>query len=269
MVCRVLKIARSSYYYAIKHTLKSIYTEEEKESVEKMYYKHHGSFGRRPIKRELDKAGIKMSEHKVSLILKELGLSSKYGRRRVKNVYTHKGTSKKYISSNLYSRLENKKNKTIWSMDFTETKILGKKVYACGIVSVNSKLLVGYKQGKRLTAKFARETLEEAIKRYGKPYMIMTDRGSQFTSNEFYDTLKKNGIIGSMSRAHTPVDNVYIETFWKSMKTEIGKTGHLTEELYELVCNYYVYYYNNIRPHSSLNYYTPVEYSKMQNQLLI
>ncbi len=262
IVCRVLKISRSSYYYALDHAQRSLYSKEEQEAVEKMFYKHHGSFGRRPIKRELEKIGIKMSEQKVSSILKELGLRSKYGRRRIKNVYTHKEVSKKYISENLYRKLEEKKSKTIWSMDFTETKVSGKKIYACGIISVNSKILVGYKQGKRMTSKLAKETLEEAMKRYGKPYMILTDRGSQFTSNAFYDTLKQNDIISSMSRPHTPIDNVYIETFWKSMKTEIGKTGHLTEENYKLVCDYYVYYYNNIRPHSSLDYYPPIEYSK-------
>lgn len=61
-----------------------------------------------------------------------------------------------------------------------------------------------------------------------------------------------------MSRPHTPIDNRFIETFWKSMKIEMGKTDLLTEHTYRMVVDYYIYYYNNLRPHSSLNYRVPL-----------
>ena len=103
--------------------------------------------------------------------------------------------------------------------------------------------------------------IERAIEVHGQPYMIMTDRGSQFTSKAFYDIMQEKNIKHSMSRPHTPTDNRYIETFWKTMKTEIGKTSHLTPTLYRLVIDYYINYYNTLRPHSSLNYLTPLEYN--------
>ena len=100
-------------------------------------------------------------------------------------------------------------------------------------------------------------TLIKGIKRYGVPYMVMTDRGPQFVCKEFYDILQQKGIIHSMSRPHSPVDNRFIETFWKSMKIEIGKVNHLNVEQYLMIVDYYEYYYNYLRPHSSLVYLTP------------
>ena len=224
-----------------------------------MFKAHNGSFGRRVIKRELAKKGVNYSERKISGILKQLSCTAKYGRRKGKNVYTSNNTQK-YVHENLYRQLgEEDKTKEIWSMDFTEEKIDGKKIYTCGIVSVNRKILVGYSQGRKCTTELAKEALNKAIAEYGQPYMVMTDRGAQFTSEAFYDMIQETEILHSMSRPHTPVDNRFIETFWKSMKVEMGQTKLLNLETYSMVVDYYIYYYNNLRPHSSLGYRAPLE----------
>lgn len=84
----------------------------------------------------------------------------------------------------------------------------------------------------------------------------MTDRGAQFTGKNFYGMMRDLSVLHSMSRPHKPVDNRFIE-FWKSMKVELGKTCLLTEQTYQMVVDYYIYYYNNLRPHSTLDYRTP------------
>lgn len=224
-----------------------------------MYYRHIGNFGRRTIRQELKKVGTVMSEKKISRIMKELGLKSKYGRRKCKNIHTHEKTAENYIHENLYKKLTaQEKQQEIWSMDFTEEKINGKTIYTCGIVSVNRKILISRITGEQNTQETAVKTLEQGIARYGKPFMVMTDRGTQFASKSFKKAVEKHNIVHSMSRPHTPIDNVYIETFWQSMKTEIGKTGHLTYQEYFSIMEYYEYYYNNLRPHSSLGYCAPL-----------
>lgn len=200
-----------------------------------------------------------MSEKKISKIMKELGIKSKYGRKKSKNVYTKADSTERYIKDNLYPKLsEQDKQREIWSMDFTEEKIEGKKIYSCGIISVNRKILIARITGKSNTKETAIETLVRGILQYGKPYMVMTDRGSQFVSKEFHDTLETYGIVHSMSRPHTPIDNRFIETFWKSMKIEIGKVQQLTLSDYLVIMEYYEYYYNHERPHSSLGYCAPL-----------
>ena len=211
------------------------------------------------LKKILEKEQVFLSEYKISRILKSYDLRSKYGRKRCKNIHTSENTEK-YIQDNLFAGLspEEKARMEIWSMDFTEEKIEGKKIYTCGIISVNSKVLVGYAQGGRCTTDLAMEAMANALLAHGIPDMVMTDRGSQFISRDFHAMLEDWGIRHSMSRPYKPVDNRYIETFWKSMKVELGQTVLLNAQTYRMVVDYYVYYYNNLRPHSSLNYQTPL-----------
>ena len=238
---------------------RAAYKEEQKRVVYEAYLEHHGSFGRRMLKRILEKQGIVMSERKVSRIMKELGIQAKYGRKRCRNIYTCKD-KEKYIHENLFAQLtaQERENLEIWSMDFTEEKIQGKKIYTCGIISVNSKILVGYLQSEKCNTELALATVVKAIEKYGKPDMLLTDRGIQFTNKRFADMMKSLSIMHSMSRPHTPIDNRFIETFWKSMKVELGKTNLLTKESYRMVIDYYIYYYNNLRPHSALDYRVPL-----------
>lgn len=236
-----------------------MYKEKEVQAVHEKFVEHHGSFGRRTLKRLLDADGMRMSERKISRILRELGVRAKYGRKCCKNVHTSESTEK-YIKENLFAKLsaEERSEQEIWSMDFTEEKIRGKKIFTCGIISANRKILVGYSQGSTCNTDLALEALSKATAAYGTPDMLMTDRGAQFTSKRFFDTMQEASITHSMSRPHKPVDNCFIETFWKSMKVELGKTDLLTEQTYRMVVDYYVYYYNNLRPHSTLGYRAPL-----------
>ena len=260
-VCQLLGIPASTLYYRRLHPKRFAYSLEEQAAVEQMYYRHFGSFGRRALHYELKKENISISEHKISRILKELGLQSKYGRRKCHNVHTCKESAERYISDNLYPNLSKEDQcKEIWSMDFTEQRVDGKKVISCGIVSVNSKQLIALVSDVRNNKQSACRALKQGIEQYGVPYMVMTDRGSPFISKSFNDELAACGTLHSMSRPHTPIDNRFIETFWKSMKTEIGKVTHLPVESYLSILGYYAQYYNNIRPHSTLGYLTPMAY---------
>ena len=262
-VCRITEITLSAYYHKKKYIPKRQYNEDEEKAVREMYHRHMSNFGRRTIRRELIKEGMVISEKRISKIMKKAGLRSKYGRRKkIKNVYSDQSLSEEYICENLYRKLSTEeKQREIWSMDFTEVKIKGKKIYSCGIISVNRKIWIARITGEANNAATAVKTLEQGIARYGVPYMVMTDRGSPFVSKSFKETIDTNGILHSMSRPHTPGDNACIETFWKTMKTEIGRTKHLTQEEYYAIMGYYEYYYNNLRPHSSLGYCAPIPHA--------
>lgn len=200
-----------------------------------------------------------ISERKIRKILKEQGLCSKYGRKKGKNVHTSQDTKEKYIFENLYRTLnEQERKQTILSMDFTEQKISGRIVYTCGAININSKVLEGEICGCKNNSEAACKTLEMAIQEFGIPDMVMTDRGSPFVSKSFNELLNRYGIKHSMSRPHTPADNCFIETFWKSMKTEIGNAERLTVEQYKMIMEFYRHYYNHERPHSTLGYCAPL-----------
>jgi putative transposase len=223
-----------------------------------MFHEHHGSFGRRTLKVLLERKGISFSEWKISRIMKINGLWSKYKIKKLKNVYTSVNT-KKYIKDNIYVTLtDEEKKKEIWSTDFTEEKVEGKTIYTCGIKSINSRVIVGFRISTKISSKLAIETLLDAIENFGIPDMMLTDRGPQFISKAYQDILKEYGIMHSMSRPHYAVDNCFIETFWKTIKTEIGPVKNYTVNQYIMIMNYFWDYYNYRRPHSSLNYKSPI-----------
>ncbi|WP_331852446.1 IS3 family transposase [Aedoeadaptatus ivorii] len=258
-VCEIIKIPRSSYYYRLKHPLKPLYSKEEMRLVIEAFHRHHGSFGRRHLKKILEKEDCHYSEWKISRILKMNGLQAKYGRKKIHNVHTSPHT-KRYIQENLYAKLSSQEKKQeIWSTDFTEIKVENKTYYVCGILSIQSKVLVGYAKSSKNNTAVALEALNDALERYEKPYMILTDRGSPFVSKNFHRTLEENGILHSMSRPHRPADNIFIETFWQTMKVEMGKISAFTKNQVDMMFDYYFYYYNHLRPHSSIGYKTPME----------
>lgn len=226
-----------------------------------MFKFHFRNFGRRVLRKELLKKGIDVSEYRISKVLKKHNLHSKYGRKKTKNAYTNKEVSEKLISDNIYGSMseEERARYEIWSMDFTECKLMNNiKNIICGIKSVNGKQVI-LLNDCRNNKEAAIKALKKAIKQFGVPYMVTTDRGSPFISKAFNEVLDEYGIIHSMSRPHTPADNSNIETFWKSIKTEIGYTRNYTKDEFAAIVEYYEYYYNYLRPHSSLGYYAPLE----------
>lgn len=250
-------ISVSSLFYKEKPKKNAI---KEEQAVKRIFKKHLGIFGRRSLRKELQKEGLDISEYKISKIMKKYGLVSKYGRRKGTNVNTSKETEK-YIQENIFSQLNQNERKSldIWSMDFSEIKLKKKKYYLCGIISVNTKICIAVSISNIQTKETAIECIKEGLSKYRKPDMITTDRGTQFVSKTFYEYLSSEGIIHSMSRPHKPVDNCYIETFWKTLKTEIGKIDDYDVTTFEMILKYYVHYYNYERPHSSIKYETPIK----------
>ena len=170
-VCYVLDIKLSAYYYRRKHPIENKLPKET-DAVVNMFHQHFGNFGRRIIRNLLLANNIKISEHKIGNILKKQGLRSKYGRKKGKNVHTAPEVSEKYISENLFPMLSAEERKNdILSMDFTEQKVNGKKVYTCGAINVNSKVLEAELCGCKNDSKAACKAVEMAIQEFGVPYM--------------------------------------------------------------------------------------------------
>ena len=96
---------KSTYYDRLKNSRKKHTNDNDDIAVFKMFIKHNGNFGRRVLKKLLQEEGIHISEKRISRIMKEMGLVSKYGRKKGKNVYTSPNTTEKYIHENLFSKL--------------------------------------------------------------------------------------------------------------------------------------------------------------------
>jgi putative transposase len=121
------------------------------------------------------------------------------------------------------------------------------------IIDVYSRYVVGWSVSNSMDAIWCKETLQEAIKTHGKPEIINTDQGSQFTAEEFSGFVLKQGIRLSMDGKGRAKDNAFIERLWRSVKYE---KLYLTPpkdgiDLYAQLQDYFTYY-NHRRRHQNL-----------------
>ena len=107
---------------------------------------------------------------------------------------------------------------------------------------------------RHIDTKLAIAALTKALENCGgETGMILhSDRGSQFTSNDFIQFCKEHGVIQSMSKPGYPYDNAPMERYYNTLKAElINLRSFATEEILYTEVNAYAYgWYNNLRPHS-------------------
>lgn len=243
-------MSRSTLYYKRKTPLH----DPLEEKVLEIFKQHNANYGAPRIKAVLNKEKVIISKRRIGKILKRHGLESKHGRRILaKNIYTT--TDERFIAENLIKGLKVTTSNQICQTDGSEFKHIGGKMIVCGIIDIYDKTVVaeyGGTENKELVA----ETVKKRLT-MGVPEKMHSDRGSANASLKVKELLEGNKIKRSMSAPHTPNENQYIESFWKTAKTEIGDTRKLTREELIMVLDYYLYYYNNERIHSSIGYLTP------------
>lgn len=109
-----------------------------------------------------------------------------------------------------------------------------------------------------MASEWCRDTLEEAMERYGAPEILNNDQGSQFTAELFTEFVLKKKIRLSKDGKGRALDNIFIERLWRSVKYEEVYLYAYRDgsECYRGLKKYFEYY-NNERRHKSLDYETP------------
>jgi len=147
----------------------------------------------------------------------------------------------------------------VWSTDITYIPMKNGFMYLTAIIDWHSRYVVSWGLSNTLDGSFCRDTLKEAL-RNSKPEIFNTDQGVQYTSESFTSILKDAEISISMDGKGRALDNVFVERLWRTVKYEyvyLHKQDN-GKDLYDGLKEYFDFY-NNQRPHQSLNYKTPAE----------
>lgn len=131
-------------------------------------------------------------------------------------------------------------------------------MYLCAIIDVHTRFVVNWSISNTMTAEWCTQVMEEAIQRHGRPGIVNTDQGSQFTSESFTSLLHQHEIRISMDGKGRAIDNIFVERLWKSVKYEhIYLHTHSDGVcLYNGLTDYFTFY-NKQRLHQSLGYQAP------------
>lgn len=247
---RLLELSRSTVYY------KSAPISESNLALMRRIDELHLEYpfaGSRMLCAMLRLEGIEVGRWRIRRLMKQMAIQA---------LYRRANTSKRNQTHRIYPYLLRGMSITrpnqVWAMDTTYIPMKKGFVYLSAVVDWATRKVLAWRLSNSLTAHSCLEALEEAILKYGKPQIMNTDQGSQFTSMAFISLLEQNSIRISMDGKGCWRDNVFVERLWKSVKYEevyLHAYNSLTDARQAM--KRYFGFYNCQRPHSSLDGRTP------------
>jgi putative transposase len=211
--------------------------------------------GARMLRDFLKRKGYQIGRRHVGRLMDLMGIEALYRKK--------KGTKRNpehpvypYLLRNLVIDRPNQ----VWAADISYIPMRRGFLYLFAVLDWHSRNVLAWRLSNSLTTDFCIDAVEEAIAKYGQPQIFNTDQGSQFTDIEFVTMLKDRGIAISMDGKGAWRDNVVVERFWKSLKYEevYLRAYDCTSEAKHFIGRY-IRFYNEHRPHSSLDARTPAE----------
>lgn len=146
----------------------------------------------------------------------------------------------------------------VWAVDITYIPMRSGHMYMTAIIDWYSRFIVGWALSDTLDAAPVIEALTTAMDKYGIPCIINSDQGSQFVSHAYISLLEAMGVRQSMDGKARWIDNVIIERWFRSLKTEyVYINDYTSPRKLRTGIDEYINDYNNIRPHESWDYETP------------
>jgi putative transposase len=249
----LLELSRASVYY-----LPRLVSESDLALMRRIDALHleHPFMGARMLRDSLRREGFTVGRKHVATLMARMGVEALY--RRPRTTRKHPGHQ---IYPYLLRGLAIEQANEVWAMDITYIPMAHGFVYLAAVVDWASRRVLAHRVSISMDTEFCREALEEALARYGCPEIFNTDQGSQFTSAEFLDVLKKHAIRISMDGKGAWRDNVFVERLWRSVKyEEVYLKAYDSVSAARAGLSSYFAFYNARRPHSSLDGKTPDEF---------
>jgi len=213
------------------------------------------SYGYRKITEELQQQGYDINHKKVLRIMREMHLQAIYPKPKT-TIHNPNHKIYPYLLRDLAITHPNQ----VWATDITYIKTPNGFMYLVAIIDIYSRFILSWSLSNTLDTQFCENALNEAFI-WGKPEILNTDQGCQFTSMAWINLVESNEVKVSMDGRGRWADNVFIERFWRTLKHE-----HVLIYAFESVSEmktsigHFIKIYNYRRLHQSLGYKTPAEF---------
>jgi len=257
--CTLLEVSRSGLYYT-----PSVETDENLNILRFMdsQYLKTPFYGERRLLSTLRRDGYRINIKRLRRLMKVIRWRTLHPEKR-----TTISDRKAYKHPYLLDGLKIIRSNQVWAIDITYIPMKRGFMYLFAIIDLYSRYVVGWSVSNTMTAEWCVGVLEEAMARHGKPEVINSDQGSQFTSDCYIELLKTSEIQISMDGKGRAMDNIFIERLWRSVKQEYVylnpcETGR---ELWRGL-NGYFHFYNTERPHQGIENLIP---AKLYNPLVM
>lgn len=259
------RVSRSGYYTYVERRQRR---EEEKEAlkseIKRIFDDSGGSYGPDRICGILRKGGGKASYRKISRLMAEMGLESVHNRHRTRSLTDSRKARGDGYPNLVRGETFDMPYQAVCS-DITYLKSGEGWLYLCIVKDIVSGEILGQATGETMKKELVIKAFLNAQARHklSKGTIFHSDRGSQYTSKEFRNTLSLFGIKQSFSRIGMPGDNAWAESFFATLKKECiyFRSFSVRSELRQTVFAWIESFYNTKRVQKRLGYMAPREYA--------
>lgn len=252
--CELLGITRSTVYYEAKQPDEETVRLKE-EIMSRIDYWHTAlpCMGTRKLAVKLRTEGYAVGRKLVRTYMREMGIHAVYPKPNLSK-RNFKETIVPYLLRNKAISFPNQ----VWSIDITYIKMQHGHMYLTAIIDWFSRKIMGWELSDTLETAPVLDAVRTAVECFGTPAILNSDQGSQFTSAEYKSLLQSLDIRQSMDGRSRWADNIMIERWFRSLKTELIYVNefHSPKQLHQAI-RQYVNDYNTLRPHEALDYKTP------------
>lgn len=253
--CELMEISRSNVYYnpapEKEENLKIMRLLDERN----LYHPTHGVFQMQDF---LFSNGFIVNHKRVRRLLRKMGIMAMYPKRNLSKL-----GHAKYIRPYLLKGLQIVRPNHVWGIDITYIPMAKGFMYLTAIIDVYSRYVVGWDVFNSLDAGNSLQVLQRAVAEHGKPEIINSDQGSQFTCAVWTEYVENAGIAISMDGKGRAIDNIFIERLWRTIKQDYVYL-HPADNGLELYAglNDFINFYNNEKTHQGIGRVSPVRLYK-------
>jgi len=266
-LCGALGVSRGGFYAWLTRprSQRSCSDEELGAKVRTSFLSSDRTYGARRVWHDVLSEGARCGLHRIERLMWLQGPKARPRRRRLPPDPGERQTAA--VAPNVLDRsfaapVPNHR----WIADFTYVWTAEGWLYVAAVIDLFSRRVVGWSMSAAMTAQLVTDALVMAIWRRGRPIALLhhSDRGSQYTSEQFQRLMADHGIICSMSRSGNVWDNAAMESFFSSLKTErtARKLYRTRDQAKADVFDYIERFYNAKRRHSTIGYLSPMEFER-------
>ena len=271
MMCRVLKVSKSGYY-AWRTRPESARAKTDRELtrvIRRLHGETNGVYGSPKIRDELKDVGYHYGRHKVARLMRIAGLRGCPKRRF--RVTTKRDPSHPVANNLLAQDFATDAPNQCWAADITYLATNQGWLYLAVVMDLYSRRIVGWSMNRWINRHLVIDALRMALdaRQPAGALIHHSDRGAQYTSDDFRDELDKHGIQSSMSGRGNCYDNAVVESFFGLLKRErVNRVRYRTrDEAKADVFDYIEVFYNRKRRHGYLGNISPAAFEKQTSGL--
>ena len=260
VACRVLKVSRSGYYEWVNRLPSARTVEDARltETIRRIHYDSRCTYRAPRVHAELRMGlGLAIGRKRVSRLMRQAGIRGICHRRKTRGWKPAPATHTDLVQRRFSAEAPDR----VWFTDITQHRAGDGWVYCCAVLDAFSRRVVGWSIADHIRTELVVDALEMARwQRRPEPGAIVhADRETQYTSWVFGHRLREAGLLGSMGRIASSIDNALIESFWSTMQRELldRRDWDSLAELAAAIFEWIEGWSNPTRRHSSLGMRSP------------